>query len=161
MPKIRTHYDTLHVPRDASIGVIQAAYRSLAHQYHPDRRGASPESHAAMQALNAAYDALSNPVTRAEHDRWIESELGSDSPAESSPGPEAADPTAPSFGQSRPSRAANPISTTRAVLSALLSAGYFVITLTLIVAPGARIVGVAMLIAGWFYYVNHRPRHRR
>lgn len=160
MPKLRTHYDTLHVSRDAPIDVIQSAYRSLARKYHPDRRGGSPESQAAMQALNAAYDVLKNPLTRAEHDRWIESKLGAEPPVAPPPGFESADPLEPFLDRDQPPGEAESNSTTRAALSALLSIGYVVVTLTLIATPRARFAGLLLLIGGWFYYINHSRRRR-
>ncbi|MCL5959410.1 MAG: J domain-containing protein [Chloroflexi bacterium] len=47
--------------------VIQAAYRSLARKYHPDRNKAA--SSAEMQKINAAYEILSDPVKRRRYDR--------------------------------------------------------------------------------------------
>ena len=52
MSKFRTHYDNLKVSRDAPIEVIQAAYRSLARKYHPDRNASSPKNEAIMKALS-------------------------------------------------------------------------------------------------------------
>jgi curved DNA-binding protein CbpA len=67
-----THYDNLQVARTASDAVIRAAYRSLAQNYHPDRAtGDLQEAERAMQIINAAYQALSNPESRREHDQWI------------------------------------------------------------------------------------------
>ncbi|HVS50889.1 MAG TPA: J domain-containing protein [Opitutaceae bacterium] len=160
MPKIRTHYDTLKVPRDASVRVIHAAYRSLARKYHPDRRGDSPESQAAMQALNAAYEALSNPLTRAEHDRWIEAELG----AESSTAPrfdvESDAPVFPDAADDTPRNPPEPAGVAHAVLRALLAVCYLAIAGSLIYIPGARLIGVLMLSVVWLYYRNHHRDSR-
>jgi curved DNA-binding protein CbpA len=157
MPQLRTHYDTLKVSRDASLGVIQAAYRSLARQHHPDRQGDSPASEAAMQEINAAYEVLSNPLTRAEHDRWIEAELD-------------ADPTRPVFDFEPEAFATPPAAddlssdqvqstgVMRAVLSACLALGYWITAVTLLYLPGGRIIGVGMLIAAWLYYRSHHAR---
>jgi curved DNA-binding protein CbpA len=68
---LRTHYDNLRVARDAPDEVIKAAYRALSQKYHPDRY---PDKHRAeeiMKAVNRAYEVLSSPSLRREHDAWI------------------------------------------------------------------------------------------
>jgi curved DNA-binding protein CbpA len=149
IPLLRTHYDTLHVSRDASPAEIQSAYRRLARRYHPDRTGHSPENEAAMQALNAAYEVLSDPQKRAEHDRWIAAELGAEPFAVSPFDFETAAPVAPP-------PASRPV--WRSVLSAFLFMCYFASTLSLIYIPGLRIVGILMLLAGWLHYRNTHAR---
>lgn len=67
---MRTHYDNLHIPRDSDAETIRSAYRRLSKQYHPDYNP-SPDAHRIMQIINRAYDVLSDPQRRAEHDRWI------------------------------------------------------------------------------------------
>jgi DnaJ-class molecular chaperone len=69
-----THYDTLKVTQDAPIEVISAAYKALARIYHPDRNGSDPQAMVTMQNLNMAYKILSDPLKRAEHDLWIQSQ---------------------------------------------------------------------------------------
>jgi curved DNA-binding protein CbpA len=61
-------YETLQVARNAEIEVIEAAYRSLARKYHPDRT-ASAASTKRMQEINAAYAVLKDPAKRIEYDR--------------------------------------------------------------------------------------------
>jgi DnaJ-class molecular chaperone len=71
MPKIHTHYDNLKVTRNAPPEVIRAAYKTLSQKFHPDR---NPDNHSAtrtFQIINSAYEVLSNPVKRREHDDWI------------------------------------------------------------------------------------------
>ena len=63
---IPTHYDTLGVSRIASADEIQAAYRALAKQYHPDT--SASDSHAVMTQLNEAHAALSDPIRRQQYD---------------------------------------------------------------------------------------------
>ncbi|EOX8909423.1 J domain-containing protein [Citrobacter freundii] len=74
--KMRTHYDNLKVSMDAPIEVIQAAYRTLAKKYHPDKNKGNPDAERIMQIINTAYEVLSDPVKRAEHDAWIGRENG-------------------------------------------------------------------------------------
>lgn len=71
MPKVHSHYENLKVARDAPPEVIRAAYRSLSQKYHPDRNPGNAEAARAMTLINAAYDTLSDPVKRKEHDKWI------------------------------------------------------------------------------------------
>lgn len=66
----RTHYDNLHISPDASEAEIRQAYRRLSKQYHPDLNQ-DPDAHRIMQLINQAYEVLSNPQSRAEHDAWI------------------------------------------------------------------------------------------
>ncbi len=71
MAKIHTHYDNLKVARNAPPEVIRAAYKSLAQKYHPDRNLGSSDAVRVMKIINTAYDVLSDPTSRAEHDIWI------------------------------------------------------------------------------------------
>lgn len=68
----KTHYDNLQVMRNASPEVIRAAYKGLTQRYHPDRH---PEDRAryerVMKIINEAFEVLSDPGKRAEHDAWI------------------------------------------------------------------------------------------
>ncbi|XXQ68829.1 J domain-containing protein [Neisseriaceae bacterium B1] len=76
---IRTHYDNLHITPDASAEEIRQAYRRLSKQYHPDLNQ-DPDAHRVMQLINQAYETLSNPETRAEHDRWIAAQRAAKTP---------------------------------------------------------------------------------
>lgn len=69
--KIRTHYDNLKVARNAPPEIIRAAYKTLSQKYHPDRNPGSAEATRIMAIINAAYDTLSDPYKRQEHDQWI------------------------------------------------------------------------------------------
>jgi curved DNA-binding protein CbpA len=71
-PGVATYYDLLHVNRSAQPERVRAAYRRLAQQYHPDRRGGDAKAERVMAALNEAYAVLSDPRQRAEYDRRIE-----------------------------------------------------------------------------------------
>jgi len=61
------YYTILQVDPHAEPEVIQAAYRRLAVKHHPDV-DPSPEAMERMKLLNAAYEVLSDPVKRREHD---------------------------------------------------------------------------------------------
>jgi hypothetical protein len=68
---IHTHYDNLKVSRTAPLEVIEAAYKSLVQKYHPDLNQGDVEATRIMKIINEAYDVLSDPVKKAEHDLWI------------------------------------------------------------------------------------------
>ncbi len=70
MPQPRNHYDNLKIARNAPLEVIEAAYRALVQKYRPDRNPI-PSATRVMRIINAAYDVLSDPVKRREHDEWI------------------------------------------------------------------------------------------
>lgn len=57
-------YDTLGVPRDAKPRDIKAAYRKRASAAHPDKGGSDEE----LQAINLAYETLSDPEKRTRYD---------------------------------------------------------------------------------------------
>lgn len=72
MAKIITHYDNLKVARNAPTEVIRAAYKALSQKYHPDRNTDSLDTTHIMKIINNAYEVLSDPEKRREHDKWIE-----------------------------------------------------------------------------------------
>jgi curved DNA-binding protein CbpA len=67
---IHTHYDNLRIQRNATPGLIKAAYRALSYEYHPDRNP-DRDTTRIMQMLNDAYAVLSDPVARAEYDAKV------------------------------------------------------------------------------------------
>ncbi len=71
MVRVHTHYDNLKVARDAPPEVIRAAYRSLCHKFHPDHHGGSAKATHTFQLINTAYEVLSDPQRRQQHDEWI------------------------------------------------------------------------------------------
>lgn len=74
MAKIHTHYDNLKVSRHAPPEVIRASYKALSQKYHPDKNPGDEKSARIMAVVNTAYNVLSDPVRRKEHDEWIASE---------------------------------------------------------------------------------------
>jgi DnaJ-class molecular chaperone len=61
------YYEVLQVSANAEPEVLQAAYKRLAFKYHPDRNHDS-SAHAAMKALNEAYEVLSDSERRKAYD---------------------------------------------------------------------------------------------
>ena len=74
MAKIHTHYDNLKVSRMAPPEVIRAAYKALSQKYHPDKNAGDEKAARIMAIVNSAYETLSDPQRRKEHDEWIVSE---------------------------------------------------------------------------------------
>src|SRR5689334_5160450 len=66
------HYATLGLDRRCTDEQIRAAYRVLAKQHHPDLNANSPAAVKRTQALNAAYEILSDPARRRDHDRELD-----------------------------------------------------------------------------------------
>lgn len=65
------HYVTLGLDQDCTDAHIRAAYRLLAKQHHPDVNSISSEAKAQTQALNAAYEILSDPARRKAYDQQL------------------------------------------------------------------------------------------
>jgi molecular chaperone DnaJ len=64
------YYEMLGVDRTADDRTIKAAYRKLAMDCHPDRKGGCKDSEAKFKAINEAYDCLKDPQKRAAYDRF-------------------------------------------------------------------------------------------
>jgi len=63
------HYATLGLDRRCTPGQVRSAYRLLAKQFHPDLNQSSADALAQTQAINAAYEVLSDVRRREEYDR--------------------------------------------------------------------------------------------
>ena len=69
--KLVTHYDNLKVAYNAPDVVIRAAYRALVQQFHPDKFPDRAVAEHRIKIINKAYEVLSDPDRRKEHDQWI------------------------------------------------------------------------------------------
>lgn len=73
--QVRTHYDNLQVAQNASLRVIRAAWKSLAQEWHPDKQPQDLQvAERVLKIINRAYEVLSNPETKRQHDDWIQSQ---------------------------------------------------------------------------------------
>jgi len=63
----KDYYKILGVPKNAGEEDIKKAYRKLAHQHHPDKKGGNAEE---FKAINEAYQVLSNKEKRAQYDKF-------------------------------------------------------------------------------------------
>ncbi len=70
MPRIKSFYDELGVPRDAPADQIKHAFKEIAKIYHPDKNPPEKQAwaHEQMSRLNFICETLLNPTTRAEYD---------------------------------------------------------------------------------------------
>ncbi len=75
MQQKRDYYEVLGLGRDASESEIKGAFRTLAHQYHPDKnQGDGAEEK--FKELNEAYEVLSDQEKRSNYDRFGHSQSG-------------------------------------------------------------------------------------
>lgn len=65
-------YELLEVRPDARPAVIEAAYRQLVKDYHPDHHAGDAAAAERMKRINRAHDILSDPAKRALYDRKCE-----------------------------------------------------------------------------------------
>mgnify|MGYP001564791247 CR=1 FL=1 len=63
----KDYYNILGVSRTASEEEIKKAYRKLAHQYHPDKKGGDE---AKFKEVNEAYQVLSDPKKKSSYDNF-------------------------------------------------------------------------------------------
>ena len=63
----KDYYNVLGISKDASDGEIKKAYRKLAHQYHPDKKGGDE---AKFKEINEAYQVLSDKQKRGQYDQF-------------------------------------------------------------------------------------------
>src|SRR5688500_12547368 len=70
MPEKRDYYEVLGVPREADDRALKKAYRSLAHQFHPDTNPGDKASEEKFKEASEAYAVLCDPDKRAHYDRF-------------------------------------------------------------------------------------------
>jgi DnaJ-class molecular chaperone len=63
----KDYYKILGVDKKANEADIKKAFRTLAHKYHPDKKGGDD---AKFKEVNEAYQVLSNPQKRAQYDQF-------------------------------------------------------------------------------------------
>lgn len=63
----KNYYDILGVDKKASKEDIKKAFRKLAHQYHPDKKGGDADK---FKEVNEAYSVLSDDQKRAQYDMY-------------------------------------------------------------------------------------------
>ncbi len=72
MKSLNTFYDTLQVPRNATVAVLRAAHKTLSERLQPDR---NPDNSGAtarqLQQVNKALEVLTHPHAREAYDAWL------------------------------------------------------------------------------------------
>ncbi len=63
----KNYYDILGIDKKASKDEIKKAFRKLAHQYHPDKKGGDADK---FKEVNEAYSVLSDDSKRAQYDTY-------------------------------------------------------------------------------------------
>src|SRR5262252_2711656 len=73
MPRIKTFYDELGVPRDANSAAIKHAFKEIAKVYHPDKNPPEKQiwAHEQMSRFNFICETLLNSATRQEYDDLV------------------------------------------------------------------------------------------
>ena len=66
------YYKILGVDRNIPQDQVREAYRKRAKQFHPDLHPNDPKAKAKFQALNEAYDVISDPEKRKKYDQYGE-----------------------------------------------------------------------------------------
>lgn len=75
---VKDYYATLRIPQGADATSIKKAFRTLAMEYHPDKRGENAENVHYFREIQEAYGVLSDPQLREEYlyQRWLEKSIG-------------------------------------------------------------------------------------
>lgn len=63
----KDYYNILGIPRTATQEEIKKAYRKLAHQHHPDKKGGDESK---FKEVNEAYQVLSDPKKKSSYDNF-------------------------------------------------------------------------------------------
>lgn len=66
----KTYYEVLGISNYATVEEIKKKYRSLAHQFHPDKNH-SIGADAIFREITEAYEILRDPIKRAEYDKIL------------------------------------------------------------------------------------------
>jgi len=71
----KDYYESLGVPRDATVKQIKKAYRELSLKYHPDKQKDNPDAQNKFVEISQAYEVLSDEEKRRIYDQYGEEGL--------------------------------------------------------------------------------------
>jgi molecular chaperone DnaJ len=76
--EVKDHYSILGLTPSASQADIKRAYRTKAHELHPDKNPDDPYASIQFNAIKEAYETLSNPTLKEQYlqQRWYAQSLG-------------------------------------------------------------------------------------
>ena len=72
---MKNYYKILEVSENASIEVIEKAYRVLVRRYHPDLQGSNPQAEEKIREINEAYDVLSDSFLKEQYDKELKKDV--------------------------------------------------------------------------------------
>lgn len=72
---MKNYYKILEVNENASIEVIDKAYRVLVKKYHPDLQGNTIEAQNKIKEINEAYNVLSDSFLKEQYDEELRKEV--------------------------------------------------------------------------------------
>ena len=67
---MKNPYETLGIPKSASLDEVKLAYRKLAKKYHPDLNPGDKSAEEKMKEVNSAYEILGDEKKREHYDRF-------------------------------------------------------------------------------------------
>lgn len=129
------HYATLGIRRDAEFTVIEGVHRALIKRYHPDKNLGDPSAAERAKAINAAFDILKDPDTRARYDRELPPERAEHASNAPPPPPRQPPPSPPPRSRPATPQPVRAQPATKGQAPALLSLGF--ISLAMLVGVGA------------------------
>ncbi|MEY3433424.1 MAG: hypothetical protein RL131_1360, partial [Bacteroidota bacterium] len=70
---VKDYYKVLQIPVGSDSTTIKKAFRKLALEYHPDKKGESQEAEAYFREIQEAYETLSDPYKKETYlfKRWL------------------------------------------------------------------------------------------
>ncbi|MEM9991836.1 MAG: J domain-containing protein [Bacteroidota bacterium] len=71
---MQNYYHVLGVTSDATVSQLKQAYFKKSKQYHPDKNGDANWAKERFQLINEAYNTLSDPWKRLQHDKAVKAQ---------------------------------------------------------------------------------------
>ena len=163
---MQNHYDALGVSKTATDAEIRSAYRKLAKKYHPDVNHTAKATDR-FTAISVAYETLSDPRMRADHDRDLNATTATPDSSQRVTGPYGASErssarTSPTYGTTSASTGNRDRVSTESQQpsfdpNTLIPRVRF--GETLVALPYAAIVAVVAYLTGFIAAISDLPDH--